>query len=155
MRQLMWWVVFCVTGIWLQSLFPGIDFLLVGLIVSLQEEKWLTAAWLCPFFIIIQEGAGSLAFGSSVLWYAGAVVAFFLGRALFDLHNYLFYGLFSLFLGVWFGLVLFVMTKLQDVHLGLESILVRGGVTTLVFPVLLVIVHRLHTLAAPPSRSHV
>lgn len=134
MRRAVWWLLFVICGIWLQELIPGADFLAAGVLICLQKERWLPAFWLTLCFILIQEGSGNLAFGSSLLMYAGLAAAFFLGRILLEPLNPVFIILFSLFLGAWHSGVLFVLVGLQSLTLPTHEIIRHGVVMAIGLP---------------------
>jgi hypothetical protein len=68
MRRIVWWMGFTACGIWAQSHVPGVDFLVPGLILSLQVEKASQTVWLGLVWLLLQEGMGSLPFGFGLLW---------------------------------------------------------------------------------------
>ncbi|CAM2056725.1 conserved membrane hypothetical protein [Desulfovibrionales bacterium] len=117
LRNALWWFIFTDIACWLQTLFPGVDFLVVGLVVSLQEGRWQQTIWLSVLWILIQEGSGSLAFGSGLLWYAIVAMLFSAGAWFFETKNFLFTLLFGAYLGVWHYLLVQIIAALQDYQL--------------------------------------
>ncbi len=112
-RNIAWWAAFIILAVWMQALLPGLDVLVVGLILCIQERNTLQSLWLVPVFIIIQEGLGSLGFGASLLWFASVVCVFYMGHWLFEAENILFMVLFSACIGLArFGIV-YMMASLQ------------------------------------------
>ena len=62
-----WWFVFFIIAIVAQSILSGIDFLLVGVIIALQERRIGQLIWVIFAAILLQEGVGTLPFGSVIL----------------------------------------------------------------------------------------
>ncbi|MDR2051495.1 MAG: hypothetical protein LBQ63_06990 [Deltaproteobacteria bacterium] len=108
--NILWWAGYIAAGIWLQKLAPGLDALVPGLIVCLQEGNRQQTTLFLLLCILIQEGAGSLPFGQSIIWY-GTVMAFYhIGGWFFMAGNFVFILILSLalslarlliFLGMW------------------------------------------------------
>lgn len=57
-RNLVWWGGYASIGISLQAVLPGLDFLLPGLILAIQERKKAQFLWVAALFLLIQEGTG-------------------------------------------------------------------------------------------------
>ena len=108
------WIAFIVLGVWAQQFLPGVDFFAPGLIVCLQQRRVSATAWLAAAFIVLQEGMGSLAFGTLILWYAGLLAVYLVGRWLFESRNLLFIFIIGVFLGVWRFILVRMMASLQD-----------------------------------------
>jgi hypothetical protein len=123
MPEWLWWGIYTMVCIWLQSFFPGVDFFLPGLLVCLQEGKLWWAVWLGLICLIIQEGTGSLAFGTSLMWYAGLFVAFYAGKSLLESKNLLFILGFALVAGFWHWVTIFLMASLQNMQVMQEMLL--------------------------------
>lgn len=128
------WAVFTLTGVWLQSFMPGVDFLAPGLILCLQEEKPRTTVVLGLLWLLIQEGTGSLAFGTAVLWYGVLAALFFLGHWLFEARNFVFMVILGGCLGVLHFGLMNVMTYLQDWLVSPGRVLLESLVQAVVFP---------------------
>ncbi len=142
--RLAFWTVFTLSGMWLQSFMPGVDFLAPGLILSLQEEKPRTTVILALCWLFIQEGTGSLAFGTVVLWYGVLAALFFFGHWLFEAKNFLFMIILGASLGVLHFGLMHVMTQLQDWRMDLGRTLMEGVFQAVLFPLewgLIYIVH--------------
>ncbi|MBI4803857.1 MAG: hypothetical protein HY795_01330 [Desulfovibrio sp.] len=133
--RLTFWTVFTLGGLWLQSFMPGVDFLAPGLILSLQEEKPRTSLIMGLIWLMLQEGTGSLAFGTVVLWYGVLAAVFFLGHWLFEAKNFLFVVILGACLGVLHFGLMNVMTQLQDWRVPAGRVLLESIVQTAVFPV--------------------
>lgn len=110
----LWWIVFFIIAILLQRAFPGIDTLVIGLLVSLQERNPLQILWILLTIIIIQEGCGTLDFGVSILWYSCVIGLFFIGCWLFETKNLLFIFLLSISIGITKFFVTTLMSHLQN-----------------------------------------
>ncbi len=117
MRNLTWWLGFFYVGICLQNALPGLDVLVIGLLIALQERRWLQLAWVLPALVLVQEGGGTLDFGASVLWYAAVIALFFVGHWLFAVENLLFMFLLSAFMGIAHLGVVHLMAALQSAPL--------------------------------------
>lgn len=94
-RNVLWWAAFFYVGIALQNALPGVDVLVVGLLVALREKNLGQLAWLIPLLILVQEGGGPVSFGSAMLWYALVIVLFFISRNIFVVQNIVFMFMFS------------------------------------------------------------
>lgn len=129
------WTVFTACGIWLQSLIPGVDFLAPGLILALQQEKWTVTIWLGLAWLFIQEGTGSLAFGTGLLWYGVLTALYYLGHWLFEAKNFLFMFILGASLGLSHLLLTQVMAVLQDWTIPPERLIIEGILQALIFPV--------------------
>jgi hypothetical protein len=138
------WALFTATGVWLQNVIPGVDFLAPGLILAMQEEKWTVPVWLGLVWLFIQEGTGSLAFGAGLLWYGALAGLYFFGHWLFEARNFLFMFILGLCLGSMHFLLINVMVLLQDQTIPLERLLMESGVQALVFPVEWGLIYLIH-----------
>ncbi|ACV69504.1 hypothetical protein [Desulfohalobium retbaense] len=119
MPKPLWWLLFTVVGIWLQHFLPGVDLLVPGLIVCLQEDGPAPALWLSAPWILIQEGTGSLHFGVGVLWYAGLWVLFYAGRLLLESRSGVFVILFAFFSGCYHFFLVQIFSRLQGLEVPL------------------------------------
>lgn len=115
--EIVWWSFFLSLGIWGQRFLPGIDVLVIGLLIALQEGKIRCILWLLPVIILLQEGMGGVPFGSALLWYGGVILLFCLGRWLFEAENFLFMFLLSLCLGGLHYALSDMMASLQRMHI--------------------------------------
>lgn len=113
LHPLAFWTAFILAGIWMQHFAPGVDFLAPALIVCLQQRRTTAAAWLGLLFIVLQEGMGSLAFGTLILWYAGLLVFYLVGRWLFESRNLLFIFVIGVGLSLWRFVLVRMMADLQ------------------------------------------
>lgn len=129
------WTVFTLGGLWLQSFMPGVDFLAPGLILSLQEERNRTTAVMGFVWLMLQEGTGSLAFGTVVIWYGVLTALFFFGHWLFEAKNFVFVIILGACLGVLHFGLMNIMTQLQDWRVPEGRVLMEAVIQAVVFPV--------------------
>ena len=141
MRETAWWFGYTIFGIWLQKFFPGLDFLAPALIVCLQLEKFRTAILLGLVWTLIQEGTGSLAFGGSILWYAGLCLVFFLTRAYLATESPFFILILSIFAGFWHFGTIGLLSSLQHLRADPEHLLTESLQTAIIFPILWAVVY--------------
>ncbi len=73
MQNILGWLAFLCCAIIVQTYVPGLDALIVGIILVTQERDYKTMVWLLPATILLQEGMGSQYFGASILY----VICFF------------------------------------------------------------------------------
>ncbi len=114
-----WWAAFFAVGIFMQRAMPGMDVLVAGLLVALQERKGWQIFWIALLLIILQEGMGTLEFGASLLRYPLVVCVFFIGRWLFETRNVLFVLLLSVCIGVVHLGVVLLISRLQYIAVDL------------------------------------
>jgi hypothetical protein len=134
-RNAFWWGAFLFPAITLQRCFPGVDFLLVGLLVALQERRYADLAWVLPLLVILQEGMGTREFGFTLLWYVVVAAIFLLGRWLFDVENFLYAFLFSACLAASYFAVAFLMSPLYAVSVDMYRQLDESIYLALFLPV--------------------
>lgn len=108
--NILWWVAFFVFGLALQQALPGTDVLVAGLFLALQERRPFQLAVVLLALILVQEGVGTLDFGTSVLWYLLVITLFFIGRWMFETENWLFVLLLSGCIGLAHYGVIWLMT---------------------------------------------
>ena len=142
--RLGFWVLFTLSGLWLQSFLPGVDFLAPGLVLSLQEERPRTTVVLGGLWLLLQEGTGSLAFGTVVLWYGVLAGLFFFGHWLFEAKNFLFMVILGLCLGLLHFVLMQVMAQLQDWRVAPGRVLMEGVLQAVVFPVQWGLIYIIH-----------
>lgn len=129
-----WWLIFICLAICIQALTPGLDVLVIGVIILLQERDWRGMLWLLPLFCLLQEGIGTRPFGAAIVWYAATIVAFHLGRWLFETRNFLFIFLLSACLGgVYYG-VAWLMAPLQDIPFNVPDTLDKSLTQAIFMP---------------------
>lgn len=116
-------------------LLPGLDALVIGLILVLQERRYKDLLWLLPMLVIVQEGMGSREFGGMVLWYVAVIGLFLLGRWLFEVENFLFIFLLSTCLGAGHFALVYVLAPLQDFHVDIQATLDESVIQALFIPI--------------------
>lgn len=121
-------------AVFLQSILSGIDFLLIGVIIALQEKRLGQLLWVLLAAILLQEGVGSLPFGSTLLWYTSAIIVFYGGRALFEAENFIFIFLVSTMLGVLHYIFTYAVASLHDLTINNTRLLVECAIQILIIP---------------------
>ena len=134
-RNAVWWVLFLFPAITLQRFFPGVDFLLAGFLLTLQERRYADMLWVLPLLVMLQEGMGTREFGVVLLWYVAVAAVFWLGRWLFDVENFLYAFLFSAALAACHFSVAFLMSPLYAVPVDLRRLLDESVHLALLLPV--------------------
>lgn len=114
MGNIFWWVCFIFISIIIQAFVPGLDALVVGLIILLQERDYKNLLWLLPLFILLQEGLGTRVFGTSIVLYVATFLLFRIGRWLFEVENFVFIFLLSSCAGAAYFGIYWLMAPLQD-----------------------------------------
>jgi len=107
-RNLAWWIACSVAAVLLQACFPGLDFMLPLFLLAVQEKKLIQTCCVGVWFVLLQEGMGTLAFGGTALLYAFTAILFFAGCRLFQGKNFLFIVLLGIILA-WTHYLLFSM----------------------------------------------
>jgi hypothetical protein len=115
--RILWWATYIAGALIVQQNIPGVDALVPGFLLSLQERKTWQSVWLFCIFVLIQEGAGSLTFGSAVLWYSGQVWLFHVSQRFFVAENILFVFMLSAVLGTYHFLLTWLMCSVQNLPL--------------------------------------
>ncbi len=121
-RSCLFWLGLFAVSIYLQYLIQGVDILCIACIWTMHEERWTRFLWLAPTLILLQEGGGSMIFGTSILWYASMVALFVLGRCIFAVESIVFAILYSLAMGHVHFVLLNAMTGLQNIAVPVSSI---------------------------------
>ena len=134
-RNFFWWGLFLFPAITLQRFFPGVDFLLVGFLLTLQERRYTDLIWVLPLLVILQEGMGTREFGVVLLWYIVVAAVFALGRWLFDVENFLYAFLFSACLASCYFAVAFLMSPLYAVPADVYRLLDESVHLALLLPI--------------------
>jgi len=134
-RNLCWWVGFLFPALALQRAFPGVDFLLAGFLLTLQERRYMDLIWVLPLLVILQEGMGTREFGVVLLWYIVVAAVFLPGRWLFDVENFLYAFLCSACLAACYFAVVFLMRPLYAVPVDMQGLLDESVYLALLLPV--------------------
>ena len=135
MSEILWWILFTLCGIWIQGIIPGVDCFGPGLLLCLQVGRTKSLFWLAPIWILLQEGAGSLPFGSALLYYAGLVYFFFLIRPYINITSPMYILSVSIFVGLWHFGVIHLVTSLQNIQILTHHLLMQSMRMAAVFPV--------------------
>ena len=114
-RSALWWLFYVVAAVALQASLPGLDLLLPGFLIALQERRHAATLIVAASFILLQEGMGSMAFGGSLLWYGITALLFVIGCRLFQGTSLLFISLLSVLLAVTHYAVFGMLATLQDI----------------------------------------
>ena len=134
-RNVVWWVLFLTAGIWLQMVLPGVDMLIPGLILAMQERRPMQLACVFLITVLIQEGLGTLAFGACVLWYLSVMLLMVIGHWLFSTRNLVFMILLGVASGVTRYAVTQLMVSLQNAALDNAVLLEECGMQAVAIPV--------------------
>ncbi len=132
--NLLWWFGYLIVGLWLQLKLPGLDALLPGFLVALQEKRWQQTTWFLLVCLLIQEGTGTLSFGSSVLWYGGVILLFHIGVWFFVTNSLFFIVLLSGGIGVLYAVLQYALGSLQNMTLPLERIIEQAFAQAMLIP---------------------
>lgn len=134
--RVLWWAIYIMGALIVQQSIPGVDALAPGFLLSLQERRVQQSCWLFLLFTLIQEGAGSLGFGSALLWYGGQVAFFFLFLRFFVADNILFVLFTSVALGAYHGLIALFMSAVQNVPVDYFVLLRECLLQTVIIPII-------------------
>lgn len=118
-----WWMLYAFVGIAMQAAFPGLDFLLPGFILLLQERRLFQTLLVGTLFLLAQEGMGSMAFGGTLLWYGFTAIAFHIACGLFQGGSFLFVFLLGGVLSAAHGVIFGMLASLQDIPWEAASLL--------------------------------
>ncbi len=110
-----WWLCYAFAAVALQAFMPGLDFLLPGFILALQERNAPQVLAVGALFVLLQEGMGSMAFGGTLLWYALAAIVFYVGCGLLQGTGFLFVTLFGALLSCAHYVIFALLSTLQDI----------------------------------------
>lgn len=136
LRLFLWWVFFTVLCIWVHDFVPGLDCFGPAILVLMHLKRYREALWLTPIWMIINEGAGTLAFGLSVLWTGGLILIFLLLCGYLTSSNFIFLLALSILAGLWHFAAIALMAALQEITVLPDQLLIMGLQTTIAFPLL-------------------
>lgn len=136
--NIVWWVLYCILGLGVQRFFPGVDALVPGVMISCQEGRPQQTGWLCLIFMLIQEGTGSLDFGTALLWYTSLILLFFTSRLFFETGSLFFVVILSLALALAHAGIVYTTSSLQGVTLNVYSLAEQATAQALLIPPLYV-----------------
>lgn len=112
-----WWTIYIIIAIILQKFVHGVDFLLPGLIVALQERKIVQFLVVIVSFILIQEGTGTMPFGNIFLWYFVVIIFFYAWQWFFEVESFIFILLLSIALSISHYLIISILSDIQDIYI--------------------------------------
>lgn len=93
------WVAFLMAGIIAQAALPGLDTLLLGIILITEERDYKTMVWFVPSVVLLQEGMGTQAFGASLVCVTLSLIFFYLCSRLATASRAGFYVVLSMVMG--------------------------------------------------------
>lgn len=147
--NIIWWLIFFVLCVIAQSILSGIDFLIIGVIIAMQERRVIQLFWVILAAIFVQEGVGSMPFGSALLWYSSAVIIFYSSRVLFEAENFIFIFLISVSLGFLHYVFTYMMAALHGLSIDTTRLAVESLIQALIIPPLWQLVHFLRKRVMP------
>lgn len=134
--RILWWAMYIAGALVVQQSVPGVDALTPGFLLSLQERRFKQTAWLFLLFVLIQEGTGSLNFGSALLWYGGQVVLFRASLRFFVPESMLFVIMLSASLGLYHAFIVWFMCAVQMVPLDFLTLVRESLFQAAIIPVI-------------------
>ena len=151
--NIIWWTLFLSVGLVVENLLPGTDVLLIGLIIALQEGKIAQIIWVFLAVILLQEGVGTLAFGSSILSYTAIVLIFYAGRALLEQENILFVLMVAASAGIGHYVFTEAMAALQNISLPGQRLAMESFIQVLILPPLWILAFALRGKMVPHAQN--
>ncbi len=131
-----WWLSFIIIGLIIQMYVPGIDILVVGFIILLQDRDLVQLLWVAPYLILLQEGMGSLDFGGAILWYACIAFVYFIGYFLFENSTFLFMIVIGMGVGLSNVAFTWIIAALQFHEVDTELLLHESLIQFFIVPIL-------------------
>ncbi len=132
----LWWIAFIIGAVLTQKNYPGLDFLILGFLILLQEEDLKQFFILSPILLLLQESVSTFPFGSYLMWYFSAIVLIFLSKWLFEVENFLFMFLFSSTLSFIHLGIFMLMSRLQGIDYNLENLMDISVIQALIMPLI-------------------
>lgn len=114
MQRILFWLIYSICALWGQFFVPSADFFLPALLLALQDDDSVQLFWVASIAILLQEGMGSLAFGSVVLLYGTLIFFFHIFQWYVKIRTYLFVLLFAFCATLLHNVVLVLFCFLQD-----------------------------------------
>jgi hypothetical protein len=136
MRNFIWWIFYIVIAIWLQKFAPGLDALVPGLIICLQEHNKQQTFLFLLICVVFQEGCGTLPFGASIIWYGLVFSFFYVGGWFFLAENQFFILLLSVTLGLGRLGMFLGMGALQPLPLDTQALLGQCVIQAVFTPII-------------------
>ncbi len=131
-----WWFVFILFAIIGQMLFSGLDFLIIGFIILLQEQDLKQFLIISPFLFFLHESISTFSFSSTILWYVATFALLIIARFIFEVENFLFMFLFSSALSFAQVGLLGFMAQLQGIDYHMNYVLDLSVLQALSMPVI-------------------
>lgn len=131
-----YWIAYILVGVSIQKIFPGVDALLPGFLIALQSNNKPVVFWLFVVFTLIQEGAGNLHFGASILWYGGHIVLYKVCERLVVPTGLAGALLFAVMSGVYGLFVIGFMVGIENISIEYVTALRECLIQTLFIPIL-------------------
>jgi hypothetical protein len=153
--EFLWWSLYTLFAVWLQGIFSGVDCFGPALVLCLQAQRIRNLVFLLPVWVLLQEGAGSLPFGSALLYYMGLVYFVILVRAYISITSPLYILILSLFSGVWHLSVIHIITSLEDIHIAIQPLLLQSIRIVIVFPILWALVSLIYYFRIAPKYARI
>ncbi len=132
----LWWILYIIFAIFMQKNFPGLDILIIGFIILLQEEDLKQLLTIAPILFLIQESFSSFAFGSTLMWYMSAFLLIVISKWLFEVENFLFMFLFASALSLFQIFIYMLFARLQGIEYVAQDLMDRSVIQALVTPVI-------------------
>ena len=130
------WAIYVACAIIIQQHVHGVDALMPGLLIALQSKKRSLVLFLFILFCLIHEGSGSLRFGSSMLWYGGVIVIYFVASRIVLETSVASILLFSVLSAGYMGGVQLFAQAIQDYRVDLQAIITQCIAQAVLVPVL-------------------
>ena len=153
LQNIFWWLAFLFCGIILQLYVPGLDALIVGIILVSLERDYKTMVWLVPAVVILQEGMGSLSVGFSMFYVASFFRLCRLFRGIALAAKGAFYLLISLGMGLLHSFYSWFFATLQNVPFDMNVIVHDGVLQTFYILVAWPILGRLRRLVGHDEKK--
>jgi len=125
------------------------DFFAAGIMLCLQQERPGKVLLLTLVCVLIQEGAGPLAFGASALRYSALIVFFLIGRKLFEARSLTFVLLLAGLFSVVHCLSLKTMAGLQSLVVLDQRVLMDSVLLFFVFLVEWLVLSKIYRMIVP------
>ena len=132
--QVVYWCFFIIVALFIQFFIPGVDIMLVGLLIIIPERKILQTILLFCIFIILQEATGILTFGLLLLEYSVLILSFFIGRTIFAVGTFSFVFLLSLFISFVYFVLIQIFGALQGIYVSPTSVMYDSILQALLVP---------------------
>jgi hypothetical protein len=149
--RVFWWILYTAGALLVQQAVPGVDALMPGFLLALQEKKPRQLLLLFLVFTLIQEGSGSLGFGTAILRYGGAALLFRMSHDFFVEDNIVFISLLSVCLGLYHGLLVRLMCAVQNVPADFELLMRESLIQTLTIPLIWGLAYFVRPETVPPA----